>query len=88
MAALNDNGVFVPVVPLLLAHGDVIVAANDDDAPAYGTGALLSSSDEKLFLKEQRRSIDEKLSSLAKVRRVCVSAWPQFAALYDVISCV
>jgi hypothetical protein len=33
---------------------------------APGTGALLSNADEKLFLKEQRRSLDEKLGALGK----------------------
>jgi hypothetical protein len=46
MAAINDNGVFVPVAPLMLPPADV-------DA---GKGAMLSLSDERSLLAEQVRA--------------------------------
>lgn len=62
LAAIDDAEVFVPVVPLF--EGERI--AIDGGEPPKGEGTLpLAFAD--AFLHEERRSLDEKLRSLAKV---------------------
>jgi hypothetical protein len=56
MGSINDNGVFVPFVPLMLPPSGA-------DAKS---GTLLPAQDQQAFIGEQKRSLDAKLTALGK----------------------
>lgn len=73
LQAINDNTVFVPVVPLFVpskkeeedsGKSNALVSMSD---VAKDSAVALTLGDLNKFLDEQKRSISEKLSSLAKV---------------------
>ncbi len=74
VVSLNDDAIFVPTVPVLDAHQP----AHDDyqtqqsilvspTAVSSEAGLVLSAADQTRFLDEQKRSLVEKFSGLAKV---------------------
>jgi hypothetical protein len=56
MGSINDNGVFVPFVPLMLPPSGAEAKS----------GTLLPAQDQQAFINEQKRSLEAKLTALGK----------------------
>jgi hypothetical protein len=73
IAAINDESVFIPVVPLFVRHSNNQASAGGFENKALvvfhtaSAATIMAHADLKRFLDEQKRSMEEKRQQLAKV---------------------